>query len=295
MHSAAHAATPIAAIPYAFCINGEPDIDSHSPMPNCPYGPSTKAAAIEVIDEAHEAGMQVMLKPQLFSDGGWIGHLDFPTAAEWDTFEMKYTNFIIEWAQIAEDKGVSLFCVGTELKIFVEERPAYWSNLIREVREIYTGPLTYAANWDDYMDVPFWNDLDIVGVDAYFPLIKDKTPSVADLKAAWQPYAGALVAFQAQYQKPIAFTEFGYMSVDSCGYNTWELEQKKDIMDINEQAQANALQALLETYLVYNWWVGGFQWKWYADPLSALCDGDVTKDYTPKDKLSSEVLKAMYE
>jgi hypothetical protein len=39
-----------------------------------------------------------------------------------------------------------------------------------EIRKIYTGKLTYAANWDDFDKVPFWKELDYIGIDAYFPL-----------------------------------------------------------------------------------------------------------------------------
>jgi hypothetical protein len=35
-------------------------------------------------------------------------------------------------------------------------RPKYWQELILEIRKVYKGKLTYAANWDEFKRVPFW-------------------------------------------------------------------------------------------------------------------------------------------
>lgn len=55
-----------------------------------------------------------------------------------------------------------------------------WPPLIAAVRRRFTGPLTYAANWDPgYKAVPFWSLLDYVGIDEYHPLrTVSETPSV---------------------------------------------------------------------------------------------------------------------
>ena len=60
---------------------------------------------------------------------------------------------------MAEEEKVDIFCIGTELEKFIEHRPAYWRELIAEVRKVYKGKLTYAANWDEYKRVPFWDAL----------------------------------------------------------------------------------------------------------------------------------------
>ncbi len=57
---------------------------------------------------------------------------------------------------------------------------ARWRRLISEVRERYTGRLTYAANFDQYELVTFWDDLDVIGVNAYFPLRKHYLPDIGD-------------------------------------------------------------------------------------------------------------------
>jgi hypothetical protein len=64
---------------------------------------------------------------------------------------------------------MELFCFGTELGIQSQKRLQYWAQLIVKKKNI-KGKLTYAANWDDF-DKPFWNELDYIGIDAYFPFV----------------------------------------------------------------------------------------------------------------------------
>lgn len=287
----------IAALPYAYYTSNDPRIDTVSvcPLPDCPHGPSTKHAVIELIQKSKLEGIKVMLKPQLWSATEWIGDMDFDSESKWDQFELNYTQFVLEWAQTAENLDVELFCIGTEIANFVTHRPNYWRALIAQIRQIYTGKLTYAANWDDYQDVSFWDELDYIGVDAYFPLIPENVPPVCELISAWEPYEQELSAYRTQQNKPILFTEFGYLSVSGCAYNTWELEAKMSDNEINEQAQANALHALMEVFGPKSWWAGGFQWKWYADEISAACEENIAKDYTPEGKMATDMLKKLYE
>ena len=48
-----------------------------------------------------------------------------------------------------------MFCIGTELQFVVANDPEYWKQSIREIKQVYTGKLTYAENWDQFQNVPF--------------------------------------------------------------------------------------------------------------------------------------------
>ena len=152
--------------------------------------------------------------------------------------------------------------------------------------------MVYAANWDDYQKVPFWDELDYIGVDAYFPLVNEKTPSIKSLKKAWKPVRNKLWGFSVMKNKPILFTEFGYLTVDNCAHQTWELEKVINECKINQQAQANALQALFETFYGEEFWAGGFIWKWF--PEGQGHEGYPAKDYTPQGKLAENILRDFY-
>lgn len=287
----------IALMPYCYYTPGNPSIDEISRCvdPTCPHGPSIRAAVLEALQRAKAENLEIMIKPQLWAMEEWVGHLNFATEQDWTTFEQNYTNFLMQWVQEAANHQVAYFCIGTELRLFVAQRPAYWRSLITQIRTIYSGQLTYAANWDDYQEVSFWDQLDFIGVDAYFPLDAATVPSVCALQEAWGPYKEELGSYSAAQQKPIVFTEFGYLSVEGAAHNTWELEDNIATVVMNEQAQANALQALLVELSQEDWWLGGFQWKWYADGVSAQCEWDLAKDYTPKGKIAEDVLRELYQ
>ncbi|MDX1643868.1 MAG: hypothetical protein R3244_05860 [Thermoanaerobaculia bacterium] len=97
---------------------------------------------------------------------------------------------------------------------------AAWLELVAEVRRIYSGRLTYAANFDQYEEVGFWGPLDLVGVNAYFPLRKLWQPAVAAeelypiFEARWEAILRSILALGERRgwgEKQILFTELGYV------------------------------------------------------------------------------------
>jgi hypothetical protein len=252
----------IALIPYAYTPKDKPIL--YYNIERQWWGEKV-IGILESIRLAKEAKIKILLKPQVYVPGGWTGSLDYSKDKDWEKWEMDYTKYILEFAQIAEEHKLEMFCIGTEFKISVQKRPEFWKNLIDKIRSIYDGKLVYAANWDCYQKIPFWKELDYVGIDAYFPLLKDKIPSVKALEKSWDPIVEEMNAFYKRIEIPILFTEFGYMSLEGCAYNTWELEGNRNQTPMNELAQANALNALLNTFKEQEWWRGGFLWKWFPN------------------------------
>ncbi len=246
----------------------------------------------KTIEIAQAAGLKIMLKPQVYIPGSWPGGLDFDSDEDWKKWEADYRNFILEFARLGAKLKVEMICIGTEFRISTTERPEFWQGLIIEIKEFYDGKLTYAANWDDYQKVSFWEELDYIGVDAYFSLVDEKTPSLKSLKKAWRPIRNNLWGYSKLKNKPILFTEFGYLSVDNCAHKNWELEKIIDNCEINEQAQANALEALFQTFWKEEFWAGGFLWKWF--PEGQGHEGYPAKDYTPQEKLGEKVVSEYY-
>ncbi len=279
----------IAVIPYAYTKVGEPHVhyDSHWQW----WGERPEGAR-KSIELAKEAGIKVMLKPQVYIPGSWPGDLDFDSDQAWESWEKDYESYIMAFAKMANELDVELFCIGTEFKISERKRTAFWRKLIRKIRNDYCGELTYATNWDHYQQTPFWDDLDYIGVNAYFPLSDEKTPSVKQLIKAWQPTKKKMQTFAKAKNRPILFTEYGYLSVDACASKTWELEKKVKSLTINEQAQANAIQALFEVFWPEPFWAGGFLWKWF--PNGKGHEGYPERDYTPQGKAGERVLKKWF-
>lgn len=235
--------------------------------------------------------INIMLKPQIWVwRGEFTGTIKMETEADWKKFESLYLKFILDFAQIAQEKQVAIFCIGTELEQFVTARPSFWKQLIIEVKKVYNGKLTYAANWDEYSKVPFWQELDYIGIDGYFPLTTTKTPTVAEAKEGWQKWKISLSQFSKQYNAPILFTEFGYRSVDFSGNKPWESSHFEG--NINLEAQNNLYTAFFEEIYPASWFAGGFIWKWFIkhDEVGGVNDNQ----FTPQNKPVSTIINTYF-
>lgn len=249
-----------------------------------PYG------VVQCIRMAHQKGLKVMLKPHMWvGHGTFTGHFDLQTEEEWQIFEQSYGEYLLDYARIADSTGVELYCIATEMQTFVKRRPQFWHRIIKEIKGIYKGKLTYAENWDSYQEVPFWKELDFVGVDAYFPLSEKRGPSLEELRKGWIPHIKSLEKYAHRVQKPILFTEYGYLSTDYAARRPWETDRNQPE---NEALQAEAYQALFEEVWAKEWMAGGFVWKWFP----SLEPGRKARDpYSPQNKPAEAVLSRFYQ
>ncbi|MFH6603497.1 glycoside hydrolase family 113 [Maribacter algicola] len=251
----------------------------------------TKRGALQYIEMLHKNGIKVMLKPHIWiSHGEFTGTMAMKSEESWQALEASYEKFILNYAQTAQEADADIFCIGTELEQFVKNRPGYWKRLIRKIREIYKGKLTYAANWDEYARTPFWEDLDYIGIDAYFPLSEEITPSIGQLKLGWKPWKEKIAALSDEKNRPVLFTEYGYRSMDYTAKKPWlvDLHDEK----VNLVAQANALTAIFEEFWKEDWFAGGYVWKWFIRHKEV--GGDQNNRFTPQNKPAQEVLSRYY-
>lgn len=255
------------------------------------YG-ETSNGARQYISALKEKGIKIMMKPQIWVwKGEFTGLIKMNTEEEWLQLENAYKEFIIEYAKVAQDTNTEILCIGTELENFVKYRPNYWKTLIDEIKVIYKGKLTYAANWNEYNKTPFWNQLDYIGIDAYFPVSDLKTPTIEDCKNGWKKHKEEIIKAKETYNKPVLFTEFGYRSVDFAGKQPWKADMDMD--QVNLEAQLNATQAIFEEFWEEDWFAGGFIWKWFHkhEAVGGLQD----TQFTPQNKPSEHVIKEKYK
>jgi len=208
-------------------------------------------------------------------------------------WESNYKAYLMNMVDIAIQEDVEMICIGTEINYSATKRESFWRDMIAEIRDRYDGQLTYSANWDSYMNVPFWDALDFIGISAYFPLTDASTPNFVELLSKWRPIVKKLEKYSSKQNKRILFTEFGYLSVDGCAYKAWELEKQVHQLSINEQAQANSIESLFLAFWSKDFWAGGFLWKWF--PNMKGHEGYIDKDYTPQHKLAQQVLERWYD
>ena len=145
-----------------------------------------------VIDYAHQNGFKVILTPHVLLDGpsdSWHGEIGFgKNEMGWSQWFESYTNFITYYAKLAESYQADYFVIGSEYEM-ASHRENEWREVVAAVREVYNGPVTYSANFGDEAEktVQWWDVLDAIGIDAYYPLTEKKDPSVEELVLAWQP------------------------------------------------------------------------------------------------------------
>jgi hypothetical protein len=245
----------------------------------------------KLIQQAHKKNLKVLVKPHIWVEGeGWPGDFS-PGTGRWKIWQENYTLLIDQLVEICERNGVEMLCIGTEFKNAVITKPGYWKWLIHHIRKSYSGKLTYAANWDNYMYIPFWKELDLIGIDAYFPLNSDITPSVNSVKTEWENIAKKLERFSEKQGKRIIFTECGYRSTDACAYKQWLIESLPADERVNLQAQVNAYSGFYQALWEEDWLRGGFIWKWYGQPDAG---GELDSDFTPENKPVEEIIRRWY-
>lgn len=278
-----------AVMPFGFV----PEVDKPQIVYNTDrqwYG-ETREGGRNYVTQLHKAGIEVMMKPQIWiRHGEFTGYLKMNTEAEWVALEESYRKFILDYATLAAEEETALFCIGTELEQFVTNRPDFWNQLIIDIKKVYKGKLTYAANWDEYKRTPFWNQLDYIGIDAYFPVCEDKTPSVACAMQGWEKWKEEISAFAKAQQRQVLFTEYGYRSVDYTAKEPWKAD--RSMTEVNLEGQVNATQALYEAVWNEEWMAGGFLWKWFIHHDKV--GGEQNSQFTPQNKPVEETIKDYY-
>ncbi len=248
--------------------------------------------AKRTIELLNEKGIKVMLKPQIWVwRGEFTGNIKMNSEENWQTFEKSYEEFIMLYAKLAQEMKVPVLCIGTELHTFAQNRPKFWGEVIRKIRLIYKGKLTYAENWDQFGNVPFWDQLDYIGIDAYFPVSQSHTPSVEEFKQGWQKHKNAIIALKDKIQKPVLFTEYGYRSIHYTGKEPWDSSRSEG--KVNLEAQNNALTALYQEFWSEPWFAGGFLWKWYHNHKEV--GGENNNRFTIQNKPAEDIVRTIYK
>ena len=221
------------------------------------------AHIVRPIREAHRLGLRIYIKPHIAywrSPFSWRGEIAFDRAEDWQRFWRDYREWIALLATVCREADG--FVVGTELDrmlTFEEE----WRALIAEVRQRTDAPLTYAANWTDYRQVPFWDALDIIGIQAYFPLTDDSDYDEEDIRAGWAERMGELRAFGELHNRNILFTELGYNQSHQAPIEPWAYPvDGEGALPVQVACMRAALDAIAAEPRV----VGALLWKWFPHP-----------------------------
>lgn len=188
-----------------------------------------------IVNKLHQKGFKVLLEPvvtlEYTKSGEWMGTIE---PDNWDRWFESYNALIEHYAKLAQKNKIEEFVVGVELSS-THQFKEKWEQIIDNTREYYQGLIVFVANFDAYETVSFWDKLDAIGMNFYFPInrmddwhqpwpqVKDKynDPSYEDLLEGWQLWVDTLDRWQEKMNKPILITEVGYASQRGCTYQPW--------------------------------------------------------------------------
>jgi len=207
---------------------------------------------------AHARGMQVMLKPHVWPRGGDPTTFEPPS---WEKWFASYEKYLVHQALLARAVKAEWLCIGTELSRS-ESRPE-WLRLIRIVRALYHGHITYAANFDAFEKTPFWRELDAIGVDAYFPLASTMDATDAQLLAGARGAVARMQRVAKTNERTVILTELGYPSTPGAWIDPWS-EHRERAPDAT--AQSRSFKAMLTALRAAPQISGYFIWKYESDP-----------------------------
>ncbi|WNJ19815.1 glycoside hydrolase family 113 [Pontibacter sp. G13] len=253
-------------------------------------GGENDASLVVAAYHAQTQGMSTLLKPQLWFPGHWPGDVEMQNEADWQAFMGYYRQWIRHYALLAEIHGIAYLCVGVEFAKATQARPEDWRKLCQDMRKLFSGPITYAANWgEEAENLAFGEALDFIGVNAYYPLSEDPKASDQALKAGVVDMMTKIQGLADRTEKPIVFTEVGFRSIEA----PWQHPHAgPSDRDVNETDQARCYATVLAGIQSYEWLQGAYWWKWPSYPNY---DKRNPKSFTPCGRKAQQVLARAYQ
>ncbi len=239
---------------------------------------------------ARALGMKIMLKPHIWvSWRSWPGDIDFETEMEVDRFFTSYGNLMLHYAMLAQMQQFESLCIGVEFVKLTQRYENRWRDLIAKVRKVYSGQLIYAANWgQEFENIKFWDALDAIGLNSYYPLSKKDEFDRGEIEKSLQRIFTKIKQVKQKFNRPVYFTEVGFASRPVSWRNP-HIDGHNKAVDL--VAQQQCFQVLLSHIAVNGAVDGLFIWKW---PTHLGVGGKNHSSFTPNGKPAEQEIRKYY-
>ncbi|MCO6480220.1 MAG: hypothetical protein J5I94_26510, partial [Phaeodactylibacter sp.] len=278
----------VAIVPYSYMRNPQ----APTPLPFMTRaGAETDEGVARDAFLARQLGMKTVLKPQIWLGGGsWPGDVEMQSEEGWKQFFDYYYRWMRHYALLAEMNEMDMLCIGVEFAKATLQREQDWRALIGRLRGIYSGPITYSANWGkEFENFPFWDALDYIGLNCYYPLSPDENPGDAELSAAFHRVLHLAERVSKRYRKPLLFTEIGFTSTPT----PWISPHKDgDGSPYQGQAQQRCYRIVLEKLQAETEWCRGILWWKYPSYLGDGGPGHT--GFTPNGKPAEAMVREWF-
>lgn len=236
----------------------------------------------ELINYCKSLDLKVILKPMVnCRDGAWRAHINFfdkevPGEAKWSNWFSDYFAYLLHYAVLAEETDCEMLIIGCEM-VQAERKAEYWRKLIDEIREVYTGLISY--NTDKYQEevLTWWDAVDVISSSGYYPIDR------------WDDNLDRIENVVKTHNKPFFFAECGCPSRKGSSLipNDWE-----HIGDIDLEEQESYYKTIFEECAKRDW-IGGFAfWNWHSDISNYE---PINDDYSVYQKPAEKIVKYYFE
>jgi hypothetical protein len=116
-----------------------------------------------LIDQAKRRKLRVMLSTRLAVENESERAARKLKPDNWERWWWSYHRLVLHYARVAALRKLPMYAIGSELSS-TEVQADRWRKLIKEVRKVYKGKLTYFATAESFDKVAFWDQLDVVGI-----------------------------------------------------------------------------------------------------------------------------------
>ncbi len=253
---------------------------------------------MDAVERAHSKGVKVCLKPMVnCRDGVWRAYINFADSdfagkdPYWDKWFKSYGNFMKYYAELAEETGCEMLCIGCEM-CGTERKEKHWRKLIAELRTIYSGELIYNTNHGHEGEVKWFDAVDYVGTSAYFPVADAGGATSEMMQERWSRIRDELYKVYEKWQKKIVFIEIGCRSANGCATMPWDFSHKD--LPHDEDEQANFYDSCLATFADQPWFGGIFWWDWSTYIYDTKEEAAKENGFNIHLKKAEEVLKKWY-
>lgn len=223
----------------------------------------TESSVAHAVDLAHRQQLRVMLRPVIVAKDG-TAREDFAPADPKKWLD-SYASTLDPYLDMARVHNVELIDVGSDYSR--TEATAPWPELIARARRGYTGAVTYGAaaaagaGGGGYQVVPFWSQLDYVGIDAFFPISQAPNPTMADCQQGWKAVSDEIKTWMptGAAGKPVLFTAIGMPACAGAAARPGHVDagaaEDNDIQNVD-------CQAFLSVMGAQSWLSGAFWYGW---------------------------------
>ena len=193
------------------------------------------------------------------------------------------------WHRRGLENGVETFVVGVELVSALRESEAGFLDIVQKVRAVYSGRVTYSANWDERPSDTVWRAMDEVSVQFYPPLTNvDAVPDDV-LRRTARRHLAAWVATADRVGKPLVLSEVGYLASPIAWRRPWEWPKRLPLhQQVEDQKQQErGCRALFSALASEPKVKGVYIWKYFSDPKTRI---EVENGFTPRGKPAELIL-----